>query len=108
MLIQPFVENAVLHGILHKESDGHISIQFISHLTWLEIVIEDNGVGREKSALYKNKSKTVHHSLSIELTNKRLRGLKKETDTPAGISITDLKNDMEESIGTRVSINVPL
>ncbi len=107
MLIQPFVENAVLHGILHKENDGHIAIQFTLHNTWLEIIIEDNGVGREKSKMY-NKSKPAHHSLSMEITNKRLRGLNKNNDAPIGITITDLKNDKLEDVGTRVSINVPI
>ena len=79
MLIQPFVENAVLHGILHKESNGHIAINFIPHSSWLQIVIEDNGVGRDKSSLYRYKARPTHHSLSMEITNKRLQGLKKIT-----------------------------
>ena len=104
MLIQPYVENAILHGIMHKETMGRVVITFTLFATWLEIIIEDDGVGRERSKYYKKNSN--HHSLSMEITNKRLQKLKK--DEHAGISIVDLKNENEEPSGTRVIIEIPL
>jgi len=108
MIVQPFVENAMLHGIMHREDGGEVIIAFVQHIDWLEILIEDNGVGREKSAEYKSKNTEPHHSIGIEVATKRLQALKKNNDTPAGITITDLKNTTGSGIGTRVIIAIPV
>ena len=108
MIVQPFVENAMLHGIMHREDGGEVVITFLQHVDWLEIMIEDNGVGREKSAEYKSENAEPHHSIGIEVATKRLQALKKNNDTPAGISITDLKNVAGIGIGTRVIIAIPV
>jgi sensor histidine kinase YesM len=108
MIVQPFVENAMLHGIMHREDGGQVSIEFIGHNSWLEIIIEDNGVGRENSARYKSDSAEPHHSIGIEVTTKRLLALKKNEATPAGIDIVDLKNEHAEGIGTKVIISIPI
>lgn len=108
MIVQPFVENAMLHGIMHREDGGEVVIVFLQHNDWLEIMIEDNGVGREKSVEYKSDQAEPHHSIGIEVATKRLQALKKSTDTPAGITITDLKNAAGIGTGTRVIIAIPV
>lgn len=108
MIVQPFVENAMLHGIMHREDGGEVTIAFLQHVDWLQIMIEDNGVGREKSAEYKSENTEPHHSIGIEVATKRLKALKKNNDTPAGIEITDLKNVAGIGIGTRVIIAIPV
>ncbi len=108
MIVQPFVENAMLHGILHKEDSGKVTIDFISHTDWLEIIIEDNGVGRTASAAYKSENTEPHHSIGIKVAAKRMHALKKYSVTPAGIDIIDLINDAGKGIGTKVILSIPL
>ncbi|MEO6914471.1 MAG: histidine kinase, partial [Chitinophagaceae bacterium] len=108
MIVQPFVENAMLHGIMHLENNGKIDIRFLLHQDWLEITIEDNGIGREKAASYRNERGEAHHSIGIAVATKRLEALKKEDNTPAGIEIVDLGNKAGEGCGTKVIISIPL
>ena len=107
MIVQPFVENAIKHGLMHKETDGQILISFKDHTKYVEININDNGVGRkiagELSAAYRN----VHTSLGIEITTARLVALKTSPEIPAGIEITDLENPDGTSAGTSINILVP-
>jgi len=108
MIVQPFVENAMLHGIMHREDGGMVDIHFILHNDWLEITIEDNGVGRAKSAAYKSEQAEPHQSIGIQVATKRLEALKKNDDTPAGINIIDLTDDSGEGVGTKVIIAIPI
>ncbi len=108
MIVQPFAENAMLHGIMHRESGGKLDICFVLHSNWLEITIEDNGVGRAKSAEYKSENAEPHHSIGIKVSEKRLEALKKDDSTPAGIQIIDLTNDSGEGCGTKVIISIPI
>ena len=108
MIVQPFVENAMLHGIMHREDKGVVAIRFLMHEGWLEISIEDNGVGRKKSMEYKSQNAEPHHSIGIEVATKRLQALKKNADAPAGIEIVDLLNDDGEGCGTKVIISIPV
>ncbi|MEJ7586793.1 MAG: histidine kinase [Ferruginibacter sp.] len=108
MLVQPFVENAMLHGIMHRENNGLLAICFLLHADWLEISIEDNGVGRATSMEYNSQNTEPHHSIGIEVATKRLQALKQNTRTPAGIEIVDLMNDEGEGCGTKVIIAIPL
>ena len=108
MIIQPFVENAMLHGIMHREDGGKVDIAFVLYAEWLEISIVDNGVGRAKSALYKSNSSEPHHSIGIEVATQRLQAQKRNEDTPAGITIIDLMDDAGNGNGTKVIIEIPI
>ena len=108
MIVQPFVENAMLHGIMHREDGGKVHIHFILHSDWLEITIEDNGVGRLKSAAYKSENTEPHQSIGIQVATKRLEALKKNDTTPAGINIIDLFDDAGEGCGTKVVVAIPV
>ena len=108
MIVQPFVENAMLHGIMHKEDGGKVSIKFVYHEDWLEITIEDNGVGRKRSGEYKSENGEAHHSVGISIATKRLQALKKNDDTPAGIRIVDLEDASGNGTGTKVIISIPV
>jgi sensor histidine kinase YesM len=108
MIVQPFVENAMLHGIMHREDGGNVMISFIYHEDWLEITIEDNGVGRKRSAEYKSDNGEAHHSVGIAIATKRLQALKKNEATPAGIHIVDLEDASGNGTGTKVIISIPI
>jgi len=105
MLVQPFVENAVFHGIMHKETAGKIVISFYDHGNYLEINVIDDGVGRKMSAMLKPNKKD-HISLGIKMTEQRLAALKTHPEIPSHIEIIDLE-DTGNAPGTFVKILVP-
>jgi len=109
LIIQPYVENAIWHGLLHKESGGELNI----HVSMvgegmLQCVIEDNGVGRDKARELKSKSATSRKSLGMKLTEDRLTLLNKHAELNASIDIIDLKNDHNLSLGTKVILKIPV
>ena len=109
MIVQPFVENSILHGIMHSDHGGAVIIRFDLKSTWLQVTVEDNGVGRENAMRYNQDHRTEpHQSRGIEVTNRRLIALRKNSETPAGITIVDLLNDKGEAAGTRVIVSIPL
>ena len=108
MIVQPFVENAMLHGIMHLDAGGKVAVIFSDHQDWLQVSIQDNGVGRKNSAAFKSENAEPHHSIGIEVATKRLSALKKNNDTPAGIEIVDLVDDNGQALGTKVIIAIPV
>ena len=106
MIVQPFIENAMLHGIMHKESDGEIAISFISREGFLEINVKDNGVGRKAAGEMMFNKNRQHPSLGIDLTKKRMLALKTEPEINSGIEILDLEEN-GIATGTLVKIFVP-
>jgi ligand-binding sensor domain-containing protein/two-component sensor histidine kinase len=110
MLIQPFVENAIKHGMKgrsEQNKDGKIEIRFTEKKGILECIIEDNGIGREQAAKLKEVSKeTYHKSTSLAVTTERLN-LMGAGDAFEPFEIVDLYTD-EVASGTRVIIRIPL
>lgn len=109
LIIQPYVENAIWHGLLHKETPGclHISISMPEENV-LQCVIEDDGVGREKAKELKSKSATTRKSLGLKLTENRLTLLNKYAELSASIDIIDLKTDDNVAAGTKVILKIPV
>jgi len=97
MLIQPFVENAIGHGLMHKEGKGYINVGLKLDKDCILCSIEDNGVGREKAMEIKNGKKENHRSLGTSITESRLR-----------LVNTDRKDDDGKASGTRVEICIPI
>ncbi|MEO9020772.1 MAG: histidine kinase [Ginsengibacter sp.] len=105
MIVQPFVENAILHGIMHREDSGTVLIFFYHREKYIEIVIQDDGVGREFTG--GDIKRDGHTSMGIEVTNQRLIALKEDPNIPAGIEIHDLKGADGDGAGTLVKVFVP-
>jgi len=110
LLLQPFCENAVWHGLMHKESKGHLNI-IISEVIneeekVLHCVIEDDGVGREKAAEMKSKSAESEKSMGLKITTERLALLNKENNFNTFYKIHDIFNDEQEVAGTRVQLKI--
>ncbi len=107
LLIQPFLENAIWHGINRKKEDGKITIRLdlVDKMT-LKCVVEDNGVGRHSNSDNKEIKKATLHSLNV--TGKRLDILWAEFDRKKEISYTDLKTTDGNPGGTRVQLFIPL
>jgi len=107
MLVQPFAENAIKHGLKNIDDNGLLNIGFSKKDGLIECVIEDNGIGREQAnAINKNRNKD-HQSLGMQVTRERLAALSTEKRTNSSFEITDLKNKKGESEGTRVIIKMP-
>ncbi|QMU29285.1 tetratricopeptide repeat protein [Adhaeribacter radiodurans] len=109
MVLQPFVENAIWHGLMHKEKNepGFISISITEEADSLTCVIEDNGVGREMATILEKKSIIGRKSMGLQITEERLKILNKDKMDKL-IYITDLKDSLNQALGTRVDIHVPL
>jgi LytS/YehU family sensor histidine kinase len=109
MVLQPFVENAIWHGLMHKERDekGLITIDVREEDDRLLCTIEDNGVGREKAQQLREKSVLKSKSMGMKITEERLRLLSRE-GLEQLIRITDLKDTLDQALGTRVEINIPI
>lgn len=109
LIIQPYVENAIWHGLLHMESNGHLSVRVnMNGDSMLECVIEDNGVGRAKAKELRSKSATSRKSLGMQLTENRLSLLNKHAELNASVEIIDLKNGHGEAAGTKVILKIPV
>lgn len=107
MMIQPFVENAILHGIKHKEGQGNVEISFRLKNSTLICEVTDDGIGRQKAAGIKAKYNVNHKSTAIHVTRKRLEQLQIASGAHAGFEIIDLVQDGNAQ-GTKVVISIPV
>jgi LytS/YehU family sensor histidine kinase len=107
-LIQPFVENAIWHGIMHLEEQGRITIDFIRNEDQIVCTIEDNGVGRLRSKAIKNETGRQRPSFGINLVESRLELLSGVYNMNMKVVFIDLQNEKGEAAGTQVIVNLPL
>ncbi len=107
MLIQPYVENAIIHGLLPKEGNGKISITLQRHGDTIECTIEDNGIGRTKSVEYKKNRVQQHKSMGMSITQERLDILNSSLKSNIYAEIIDLYENGEPA-GTKVKLIIPL
>ena len=105
MLIQPFVENAIKHGLLHKEGLKKLTLVFKKE-DILTCTITDNGIGRKKAAEIKIRQHKNHHSFSVNATSVRFQIMKEHYKENLGIYYNDLTANGESS-GTSVIIKIP-
>ncbi len=108
MLAQPFIENAIEHGVKYKETAGHIRIRFMADDNMIRFEVEDDGVGREKALELESKHKTKHRSMSTSITLERLGMLGKKFKKKIKLEIIDLKDDQGNAIGTKVTFGIPV
>ncbi|MGD1843884.1 MAG: sensor histidine kinase, partial [Salibacteraceae bacterium] len=107
MLLQPFVENAINHGLLHKKNDRQLNITFTQSGQELICAIEDNGVGRKRAAELQQKSKK-HSSFASGASSRRINLLKDAGYQQADIHIEDRYHPNNQPAGTRVNLRLPL
>lgn len=108
MLIQPFVENALVHGLLHKEAAGYVEIRLIKNEKFLICSITDNGIGREAAAIIQKQKGLVHESMAVRLSTERVDMLARLSNHKVSIEINDIKDAQGTIIGTCVTIEIPL
>ncbi|MBU2939284.1 histidine kinase [Lacinutrix sp. C3R15] len=109
MLIQPYVENALKHGLLHKKNDRKLSVSFSQFSEGIiQCIIEDNGVGREKSKQLNRMRSQQHKSFALKATNERLGLLNYGKSKKVGVQIIDLISATKQPIGTKVILKIPI
>jgi len=105
LLLQPFCENAIWHGLMNKEGQGHLNISISEENKMLSCIIVDDGVGREMAAALKSKVKK-DKSLGLQITAKRLSLLNDENSSDAFYKIEDLRDEDGNAAGTKVTLKV--
>lgn len=107
MLIQPFAENAIWHGLMHKKGIGQLDIQLCAEAKILTCTIIDNGVGRNMAATFKSRSAEKNKSMGVDITAGRLALLNKSTSEAALFNLEDLVDEDGIGCGTKVVLTMP-
>jgi len=103
LLIQPYIENAILHGLYNKQGKGRLVVRIKAEVGYLVFEIEDNGIGRKAAAKLKAQQQTLHKSMGSKLTEERLKLINEQSDV--AVTFTDLFNGQEPA-GTCVKIKI--
>lgn len=107
MLAQPFIENAIEHGIYHKREKGRLDIRLFYEGDQLIYEIEDNGIGLEEAMKLKNKLKSSYQSLATIITKERMTILGEQHKSAQDIEIIDKKNIAGNESGVKVRFSIP-
>ena len=109
LIIQPFVENAIEHGIAHSErNDCKLSITASLNNDYVVYTIEDNGIGRLQSTTYNQHNKPHHKSVGLAITTDRIQIFNGSETETKDVVITDLYNKENEPEGTSISVKIKL
>jgi ligand-binding sensor domain-containing protein len=104
LLVQPYVENSIWHGIMNLEQErkGELQLDFRMQGIELKITVQDNGVGRSFSS--GSPKNTGHHSMGMMLSEKRLDALNAMQEEENRVEVTDLKDESGRPLGTKVEL----
>jgi len=106
MLVQPHVENAIIHGLRDLEGRrGVLQVRFLIEDDALKVEVEDNGVGRD---INRKHSRKAHRSMALEINRKRIDLLSKSFHRTFSLNIIDLYNNDQHPLGTKVIITLPI
>ncbi len=108
MLIQPYVENAINHGIMHKEGSGHIKIALQHVSDGIICTIEDDGIGRDQARQIKARQQINHRSVGMGITKDRLQIINLVQKKNMSVKVSDMVNGNQQPAGTRVEIHIPV
>lgn len=105
LILQPFIENALWHGLSRKKGEKEINICITSGCDWLIFEISDNGVGRKKAQELKKNHLSVHQSKAIEITRKRIMDFNNDHSVDP-IEFVDLYDDEQMASGTKIKLKL--
>jgi sensor histidine kinase YesM len=108
MLIQPYVENAIKHALLHKKGDRKLKIEFVKEDNVVVVFVDDNGIGRKKSQELKAMKPNSHRSFASDANKKRLKLLNQNRENTIDIEYLDKVDSYGNSLGTMVILAIPL
>ena len=106
LLLQPFCENAVWHGLMQKTGQGHLNINLSMQDHILQCTITDDGVGREKAARFEDRSSEKGKSLGLQITAQRLALLNQNKTVQTFYAIEDLLDENKDVAGTKVVLEI--
>jgi sensor histidine kinase YesM len=104
LILQPFVENAILHGLVPNHEPGELLIRIEETDDGILCTIQDNGIGREEAIRLKELQKKSHISFGVSLTSERL-GIINKTNNVA-VKFTDLRDEENRPTGTKVELSI--
>lgn len=109
LFIQPYVENSIKHGLLHKAKEKKLSVNFVYDKTNNTLVCEitDNGIGRKESEKINQKKRKNHISFATKAIDNRVDLLNKNRERKIRVEIIDLDTQYHESKGTKITITIP-
>ena len=107
MLIQPYIENAIWHGLRYKESKGNLNVNLTEENNALVVTISDDGIGRAKSKSLKTEHQKDYKSVGMSKTKERLELLNKLYDKDYEVRVEDLMEN-NEAQGTCVTLKLPI
>jgi hypothetical protein len=108
LLLQPFVENAIWHGLLHKETQGNLKIDVSRQNGVLKISVSDNGIGRERSMELRSKSTSKKKSFGLQITDDRIKLIKNTFGIDSSLEIRDVHDENQQAAGTEVIVKIPV
>ncbi len=108
MLIQPYVENSICHGLMPAENFGLVTIDMKLDKDHITCIVQDNGIGRKAAQKIRKMKNDSHDSLGTRIVSSRLDLINSLYGTSLHTTFTDLKNDRGQSEGTRVEIEIPI
>lgn len=108
MLAQPFIENSIEHGIQYLEKTGEINIKLEQKENRLLFELSDNGIGRDASYNLNKENIFASKSLSTKIINDRINSLNKNAKHEIFYNIIDLKDELNQAVGTKVIISIPI
>lgn len=104
MIIQPYIENAIIHGLLHKPTKGKIDITFKQEEEKLICTVVDDGVGRQRSMEIAKQSGMKKKSRGMLITQARLEILNRQSNDEFSVKVIDLKDESGNPAGTKVQL----
>ena len=107
MLIQPFIENAVWHGLRYKKEKGELKVHVKEVNQHIVVTVQDNGIGRVQSKALKTKNQKKYKSTGLENINKRIALINEIYQKAYSVSVEDLDSSQEDT-GTKVKIKIPI
>jgi tetratricopeptide (TPR) repeat protein len=107
LFLQPYVENAIWHGLLHKPEPGVLEIDIRQQKDHIRFKITDNGIGRKQAARLSSKSATLHKSLGLKITADRIAYMCGDQSQAFPITIKDLVHADGTAAGTEVIVKLP-
>jgi ligand-binding sensor domain-containing protein/two-component sensor histidine kinase len=108
MLIQPYVENAIKHGLLHKKGEKKLWLHFSISEKVLQVEIKDNGIGLKASKKINEMREKQHESFATIANQKRFELLNQLSDGKIGVEIQETTNEQNEVTGTVVKLSIPI
>ena len=108
LIIQPYVENAIWHGLMHKNEKGHLEIELYQQENLLICKITDDGIGRKRAEELKSKSSLTYKSMGMNITAERIALLQQQESHNTFITVSDVVNSQNRPAGTEVLIKLPI